>query len=107
MSMDSFDRDLIPFIAMGKKCSLWGVKTLDMSREQLLGFVGFLDELCTNEMRGQYRRHCLGVDERTPSLLLPYPEAVAAFNRITVSYTKGMPLSAEPIGGFNEKTKTV
>jgi len=36
----------------GKQCSLWDVDAVDMTREQLLVFIGFLDELVEMERAG-------------------------------------------------------
>lgn len=42
-----FTRDIAEEIENGKKCSLWGKSATDMSKDELIGFVGFLDDLAT------------------------------------------------------------
>ena len=45
MDTDSPDQS---YRERGEMCELWGRKTTDMTREELLEFIGFLDELATD-----------------------------------------------------------
>lgn len=40
--------DIKNYTERGLKCELWGVLVSDMNRDELLGFIGFLDELATD-----------------------------------------------------------
>lgn len=46
-------RDAAPYVARGLKCELWGRKVADMNRDDLIAFIGFLDELATVRFRNQ------------------------------------------------------
>lgn len=46
-------RDAHPYIERGEKCELWGHKVADMSKEDLISFIGFLDELATLRANGK------------------------------------------------------
>lgn len=47
---------IAPYTVQGRKCELWGKPARIMSKKELLGFVGFLDEMVTltREGRGPY-----------------------------------------------------
>lgn len=44
---------LANYFERGRECSLWGVKASDMTREQLTGFIGLLDELREQTLAGK------------------------------------------------------
>lgn len=52
---DGWEDDIKRYIPRGMKCSLWGHDTKDMTRDELIGFVGFLDELATQRARPECR----------------------------------------------------
>lgn len=39
--------DILKYFNNGEKCILWGVPVSDMGREELISFIGFLDEHIT------------------------------------------------------------
>ena len=48
-----FEDDVKKYIARGSLCELWGRPVANMTREQLIGFIGFLDELVELERKGK------------------------------------------------------
>lgn len=44
--------DIDEYVDRGEQCVLWGVPTQLMTREELLAFIGFLDELLEISMKG-------------------------------------------------------
>lgn len=46
-------RDIDDYIDRGETCVLWGVPTQLMSRDELLAFIGFLDEQIELMQNGQ------------------------------------------------------
>ena len=56
--MDEWRRDAHPYIVGGLRCELWGVKVGDMGRDDLIAFIGFLDEVATERGRR------LGLDKK-------------------------------------------
>ena len=60
MSDKTYKRDIEPLISKGMKCELWGKPVMQMSRDELIGFIGFLDEFVTShreESPTKMRRH--------------------------------------------------
>lgn len=39
--------DIKPYVERGLRCSMWGRDARDMDKEELVAFIGFLDELAT------------------------------------------------------------
>ncbi|HEX19661.1 MAG TPA: hypothetical protein ENG78_02410 [Acidiferrobacteraceae bacterium] len=50
----TWNEDCAPYVERGSKCTLWDVDVPDMDREELIAFIGFLDELVDDERKGLY-----------------------------------------------------
>lgn len=55
-----WQRDAHRYLERGLKCVLWGRKTQEMSREDLISFIGFLDELSTLRYKNTTMKNPLG-----------------------------------------------
>lgn len=55
-------RDAAQYVERGNKCELWGYKVPDMSRDDLVAFIGFLDEHVTLRFSGATE-----IAEKTPA----------------------------------------
>jgi len=47
-----FERDIEMYIERGEECVLWGVPVALMTRDELIGFIGFLDMTLETVMVG-------------------------------------------------------
>jgi len=51
MNLDILKKDILAYTDRGSKCALWGISADKMSIQELLGFIGFLDELIEIERK--------------------------------------------------------
>lgn len=58
-----FRQDIRKYIKNGKKCFMWGVSVKNMTRDELIGFIGYLDE----SFSGKFRLFMRVVDEKEPN----------------------------------------
>ena len=50
-AQEKWESDIAPYVKRGLKCALWGHSARNMTKKELLGFVGFLDEIATYRQR--------------------------------------------------------